>query len=131
MLVAIHIMTYMYMYFLPTLAANFRSLNDSIHRLLSESVDVLPQTQRSSTLPLKKVCMCVKGSELMTGMYMYMCTMLHFDYFDMVHITFTQLDSSGLKLSRSSTDINEKPVTAEDLDKVLKGLAKFRELEIR
>ena len=43
----------------------------------------------------------------------------------------TQLDTSGLKLSRSSTDINEKPVTAEDLDKVLKGLAKFRELEIR
>ena len=80
MLVATHIMTC----FSHTLAANFRSLNDSIHRLLSESVDVLPQTQRSSTLPLKKVCMCVKGSELMTG---YMCTLLHFDCFDMIHIT--------------------------------------------
>jgi len=35
----------------------------------------------------------------------------------------------GLKLSRSSTDINEKPVTAEDLDRLLTGLAKFREIE--
>jgi len=46
------------------------------------------------------------------------------------HVT-TQFTVPGLKLSRSSTDINEKPVTAEDLDSLLTGLAKFREIEIR
>jgi len=46
------------------------------------------------------------------------------------HVT-TQFTVPGLKLSRSSTDINEKPVTAEDLDRLLTGLAKFREIEIR
>lgn len=37
--------------------------------------------------------------------------------------------ASMLKLSRSSQELGDKPVTTEDLDRVLKGLAKFRELE--
>ena len=37
--------------------------------------------------------------------------------------------SSMFKQSHSSEDLGDKPVTTEDLDQVLKGLAKFRELE--
>ena len=44
-----------------------------------------------------------------------------------VHLQFAV--ASMLKQSHSSQDLGDKPVTTEDLDRVLKGLAKFRELE--
>ena len=35
---------------------------------------------------------------------------------------------SRIKQSQSSSEIADRPVTAEDLDEVLKGLAKFKEM---